>query len=156
MSPSEVHWDDPRNIGSIIFSIVVLVLFIDNNFVAYNGPLAKFLGREMPQVRALHILVPTEEEATAVMTKLTSGAANPTMDTFCSLASKCSTCRSREDPDTPGDLGKLLEGFMRNPKFDEVCFDPKTALNTPHGPVKTDSGYHIIWLTERVGIDTGS
>lgn len=91
----------------------------------------------MEQLRARHILVETEESATALLERLKAG------EDFAALARGHSLCPSR---DQGGDLGFFNRGMMVR-EFEEACF----ALQPSElaGPVKTAFGYHLIQLTER-------
>ena len=68
---------------------------------------------------------------------------------FAKHAKKYSACPSSYNK---GSLGKFTPGTM-DPYFDQVCFDPTTPLRTAVGPVHSRSGYHLIWVDERVLVD---
>lgn len=87
------------------------------------------------EIRARHILVPTEEEAKAVKKQLEDGA------DFAELAKEKSRDPSAED----GDLGFFSEGQMVKP-FEEAVF----ALDKDEisDPVETQFGWHIIQVTD--------
>lgn len=89
----------------------------------------------MNQVRASHILLPTEERALELREELDRGA------DFARLAAAHSTCPSAKDG---GDLGWFQPGMMVK-EFEEVVF----ALdeNETAGPVRTGFGWHLIRLT---------
>ena len=89
------------------------------------------------RAKARHILVPTEEVCQELKTRIEGG------DDFVEIAAEHSKCPSGKDG---GDLGEFSPGQMVR-EFDEVVF--KQALNTVHGPVKTQFGYHLIEITER-------
>jgi peptidyl-prolyl cis-trans isomerase C len=92
----------------------------------------------MPEtLRASHILVPTEEDADAVLVELSNGR------NFEDLA------RTRSiDPTSEigGDIGYFTKNRLV-PEFEEVCFNMQ--IGEISGIVKTKFGYHIIKLTER-------
>ncbi|MBI4432930.1 MAG: peptidylprolyl isomerase [Candidatus Omnitrophica bacterium] len=89
-------------------------------------------------LRASHILVKSEEEAGEIASKLKSGA------DFEDLAKTRSL-----DPTSSrgGDLGFFQKGQMV-PEFEEAAFSMKKG--ELRGPVKTQFGFHVIRLTERV------
>ncbi len=88
------------------------------------------------EVRASHIVVPTEKQAAELKKKLAEG------EKFPRLAKRFSTCPSKDDG---GDLGFFEKGQMSE-SFEEAAF--KAPLNKVVGPVKTEFGYHLIMVTE--------
>jgi len=91
-----------------------------------------------PEVRARHILVPTEEEAKAVLAEIKKGT------DFAELAKQKS-----KDPGAAaegGDLGYFGKTQMV-PEFAEVAF--KLNKGEVSDPVKTQFGWHIIKVEER-------
>ncbi len=91
----------------------------------------------MAKASARHILVKTEEECEALKSEIEGGA------DFAEIAKKHSSCPSGRQG---GDLGEFGPGQMVK-EFDEVVFSG--ALNTVHGPVKTQFGYHLLEITKR-------
>jgi peptidyl-prolyl cis-trans isomerase C len=91
----------------------------------------------MPRARARHILVDTKEKAEDLKKQIQDGA------DFGEIARQHSTCPSGR---RGGDLGEFGRGQMVK-EFDEVVF--RDALNTVHGPVKTQFGYHLLEITSR-------
>jgi peptidyl-prolyl cis-trans isomerase C len=91
-----------------------------------------------PEVHARHILVPTEEEAKAVLAKLASG------QTFDQVAAEMSKGSSAQKG---GDLGYFVKGDMV-PEFAEAAFAMKPG-EVSKEPVKTQFGYHIIKIEDR-------
>ena len=91
----------------------------------------------MTRATARHILVPTEEQADALKSKITEGA------DFAELARVHSQCPSGS---RGGDLGEFMPGQMVK-EFNDVCFGE--AVGVVHGPVKTQFGYHLIEVTDR-------
>jgi peptidyl-prolyl cis-trans isomerase C len=91
----------------------------------------------MPRARARHILVDSEQKAQDLKNQIDGGA------DFAELAKKHSTCPSGR---RGGDLGEFSKGQMVK-EFDDVVF--RDALNTVHGPVKTQFGYHLLEITSR-------
>ena len=91
----------------------------------------------MSKATARHILVKTEEECESLKQKIESGTE------FEEVAKEHSTCPSGR---SGGDLGEFGPGQMVK-EFDEVVFSGD--LNTVHGPVKTQFGYHLLEITSR-------
>lgn len=91
----------------------------------------------MARACARHILVNTEEKCNELKQQIEGGA------DFATLARQHSSCPSGQQG---GDLGEFGKGQMV-PEFDRVVFSG--ALNTVHGPVKTDFGYHLLEITSR-------
>ena len=91
----------------------------------------------MATATARHILVDTAEQCEDLKNQIADGA------DFADIASQHSSCPSGK---SGGDLGEFGEGMMV-PEFDKVVFHE--ALNTVHGPVKTQFGYHLLEITSR-------
>jgi peptidyl-prolyl cis-trans isomerase C len=91
----------------------------------------------MAKATARHLLVATEEECLKLKTAIEGGA------DFAEIAKKHSSCPSGR---SGGDLGSFGPGQMV-PEFDTVVFSGE--LNTVHGPVKTQFGYHLLEITSR-------
>ena len=89
------------------------------------------------KARASHILVPTEQACLDLKTQIENGA------NFAELAKQHSQCPSGQ---RGGDLG-MFQPKQMVAEFDKVVFSEE--LNKVHGPVKTQFGYHLIWITER-------
>ncbi len=96
----------------------------------------KQMGQEQ-EVRARHILVPTEEEAKAVEAELKKGA------DFAELAKSKSKDPGASDG---GDLGYFTKEQMV-PEFSEVAF--KLGKGQISDPVKTQFGWHIIKVEDK-------
>jgi peptidyl-prolyl cis-trans isomerase C len=90
----------------------------------------------MNQIRASHILVDHEHEASDLLLKLKDGK------TFEELAQKFSKCPSG---DQGGDLGFFKKGMMV-PEFETAAFQLNPGETSE--PVKTQFGYHLIKRTE--------
>lgn len=91
----------------------------------------------MATARARHILVETEAQCESLKQEIEAGA------DFAEVAKQHSLCPSGAQG---GDLGEFGQGQMV-PEFDEVVFNGE--LNTVHGPVKTQFGYHLLEITSR-------
>lgn len=88
-------------------------------------------------VRASHILVKTEEEATNIIQQIINGT------DFEELAQQHSI--DRASGSKGGDLGVFGRGDLR-PEFEEAVFRLKVGAIS--GVVNTDLGYHIIKRTK--------
>ena len=91
----------------------------------------------MAKATARHILVDSEDQCNQLKSEIEAGA------DFAEVAKQHSSCPSGQ---SGGDLGEFGPGQMVK-EFDEVVFSG--ALNTVHGPVKTQFGYHLLEITSR-------
>ncbi|MCG8685552.1 MAG: peptidylprolyl isomerase [Desulfobacterales bacterium] len=91
----------------------------------------------MASASARHILVEDEAFCKELIEKINGG------EDFAELAKQHSKCPSGS---RGGELGSFGPGQMV-PEFDKVVFNE--SVGVPHGPVKTDFGYHIVEITER-------
>jgi peptidyl-prolyl cis-trans isomerase C len=91
----------------------------------------------MATAAARHILVPDEAKCLELKAQIEGGT------DFADAAKEHSTCPSGAKG---GDLGSFSKGQMV-PEFDQVVFNDE--LNTVHGPVKTQFGYHLLEITAR-------
>ena len=91
----------------------------------------------MPSAAARHILVETEEACQDLKDQIATGK------DFAAIAAEFSACPSGK---SGGSLGKFSQGQMV-PEFDKVVFAEE--LNTVHGPIQTQFGFHLIEITER-------
>lgn len=91
----------------------------------------------MARARARHILVDKYEKCAELKTEIVDGG------DFADVARMHSTCPSGAKG---GDLGEFGPGQMVK-EFDEVVFSGE--LNTVHGPVQTQFGFHLLEITER-------
>ena len=89
------------------------------------------------QVKAGHILVDSEEEARKIAGEIAEGKA------FSDAAREYSTCPSKEKG---GDLGYFGKGQMA-PEFEKAAFEAQAGQLV--GPVKTQFGYHLIWVEDK-------
>lgn len=92
----------------------------------------------MAKASARHILVDTQAQCEELKQKITSGSTD-----FTAAAKEFSKCPSGAQG---GDLGEFGQGAMVK-EFDDVVFSGE--LNTVHGPIKTQFGYHLLEVTNR-------
>ena len=92
----------------------------------------------MASATARHILVATEKKCLDVKKKLDKGVA------FAKMAKAHSTCPSGKKG---GALGEFKPGQMVK-EFDKVVFS--APIGEVQGPVKTEFGYHLVEVTQRV------
>ncbi len=106
---------------------------------------------EKESVRARHILVKTETEAMGIINDLKSLSADALKSKFIELAKTKST-----GPSGPkgGDLGYFAQGQMV-PEFNDKVFSMKVGTITKK-PVKTQFGYHVIYLEDKKPTTTRS
>ncbi len=99
---------------------------------------------EKESVHARHILVKTESEADSIISQLKSLNGSALKDKFIELAKEKST-----GPSGPkgGDLGFFAQGQMV-PEFNDKVFSMSVGTIT-NKPVKTQFGYHVIYLEEK-------
>lgn len=93
----------------------------------------------MPTAVASHILVSTEDKALDLKQQIADGA------DFAELAKQHSSCPSGQ---SGGSLGQFQQGQMV-PEFDAVIFSD-LPLGEVSEPVKTQFGYHLIEVQQRV------
>lgn len=105
---------------------------------------------EKESVHARHILVKTEGEANDIAKDLKSLKGKKLQDKFIELAKSKST-----GPSGPkgGDLGYFAQGQMV-PEFNKEVFSMK--VGTISKPVKTQFGYHVIYLQDKKASKTRS
>ncbi len=91
----------------------------------------------MAKASARHILVDSQEKCEQLKQEILAGS------DFADVAKQHSSCPSGKQG---GALGEFGPGQMVR-EFDEVVFSGE--LNTVHGPVKTQFGYHLLEITSR-------
>jgi parvulin-like peptidyl-prolyl isomerase len=99
---------------------------------------------EKASVHARHILVKTEEEAQSIISELKDFKGRSLKDKFIELAKSKSTGPSGSNG---GDLGYFAQGQMV-PEFNDKAFSMKPGTITLT-PVKTQFGYHIIYIEDK-------
>jgi parvulin-like peptidyl-prolyl isomerase len=107
----------------------------------YNKNKEEFNEKE--SVHARHILVKTEDEAKSIVSEVSSLKGDALKSKFIELAKAKST-----GPSGPkgGDLGYFAQGQMV-PEFNAKVFSMK--VGTVSEPVKTQFGYHVIYLEDK-------
>lgn len=94
-------------------------------------------ANDYTEVRALHILTKTKNQANAIIMRINNG------ESFKELAKQFSNCPSGQ---VGGDLGYFGRGVMV-PEFEKAAFDtPKGEISEP---VQTDFGYHVIKVIDK-------
>ncbi len=91
----------------------------------------------MSRASARHILVDNEQKCNELKEQILAGS------DFAEIAKQHSSCPSGKEG---GELGEFGRGQMVK-EFDEVVFSGD--LNTVHGPIKTQFGYHLLEITSR-------
>lgn len=134
---------------NIIVLFFILTAFLGINFTGAGGGLFLNAGMqaqaaEYKQVQALHILVPTEQEAIKIREEIMAGKdRSEIFNSFMSAAKKYSKCPSGS---SGGILGWFGKGDMV-PEFETAAF------NLPNGqvsePVKTPYGWHLIYVISK-------
>lgn len=109
----------------------------------YDSHANEFVEKE--KVHARHILVKTEEEAKSIIGDLKAKQGDALKTAFAEAAKKFST-----GPSGPkgGDLGSFPRGQMV-PEFNDKVFSMTVGTITTE-PVKTQFGYHIIYLEDKI------
>lgn len=109
----------------------------------YDSHANEFVEKE--KVHARHILVKTEDEAKKIIADLKGKQGDTLKTAFIEAAQKFST-----GPSGPkgGDLGSFPRGQMV-PEFNDKVFSMEVGTITTE-PVKTQFGYHIIYLEEKM------
>ncbi len=98
---------------------------------------ARFVGN-VPQVRARHILVQTEDAALAVLNRLNNG------EDFALVAAQTSLDTTTRE--NGGDLGWFAHDELTDGVLTDVAFNLRPGQIA--GPVPTSLGYHIIQVLE--------
>jgi peptidyl-prolyl cis-trans isomerase C len=89
------------------------------------------------KAHASHILVPSKADALNIMRNITN------LKEFQRYATKASKCPSGRKG---GDLGSFKSGQMV-PAFEKAVWD--TDIGTCSEPVRTQFGFHLIWVHSR-------
>lgn len=114
----------------------------------YDSNVGEF--KQPTSVHARHILVKTLDEAQSIAGSLKGLKGKALQTKFIALAKEKSEGPSSK---SGGDLGYFPKGRMV-PEFDSKVFDMK--VGTISNPVKTQFGYHIIYLEDKQKAKTSS
>jgi peptidyl-prolyl cis-trans isomerase C len=95
--------------------------------------------------QASHILIQEHDEETKQKLEKLKKTIQADVNLFQKTAKEVSSCPSKNQG---GFLGQFKRGVMAS-AFDQVCFDPKTPLETTVGPIQTQFGWHLIYIHER-------
>ena len=95
---------------------------------------------------ASHILIKDTSKETKLKLEQWKDKIVANAQLFAKYASDHSECPSGKH--NGGHLGKFFRYDMA-PNFNDVCFDPKSPLQTTIGPIQTQFGYHLIYIHER-------
>ena len=121
----------------IALAIIGGISFMDNQQNANAQGMYESSVTDKSAVRASHILVATEAEATNLKNEIEAGNIS-----FADAAAKYSKCPSGAR--NGGDLGFFGRNQMVKP-FEEAAFS--LPLNVVSDPVQTQFGYHLIQVT---------
>ncbi len=105
--------------------------------LSIDGDFFRMTNTQVREVRASHLLVATQEEATRLREEIIAGA-----KTFAEAAQAVSKCPSGKNG---GDLNFFGRGRMV-PEFDQVAFD--LPVGEVSQPVQTQFGWHLLVVTE--------
>lgn len=108
----------------------------------YDANKEEFVENE--SVNARHILVEKEADAKSIIAELKPLKGDALKNKFMELAKAKSTCASASDG---GDLGYFTAGQMV-PEFNDKAFAMKAKEMTME-PVKTQFGYHVIYIEDK-------
>lgn len=120
-------------IAKVMSEVVVTDTEVQDYYKANKN---KFVNPQ--SVKAKHILVDTEQKANDVLKEIKNGL------NFEDAARKYSSCPSKSQG---GNLGQFTRGQMV-PEFEDAAFS--LDVNTVGGPVKTQFGYHLIKVDEKI------
>jgi peptidyl-prolyl cis-trans isomerase C len=113
-------------------------------FGGFMDDIGKFMKRFTTKATASHILIKGGAEAENKLEDLKVEIGDSPVK-FAEAAAKYSECPSAS---SGGNLGEFGPGSMVK-EFDEVVFSPSTPVGTIQGPVKTQFGYHLIYINDR-------
>jgi len=108
----------------------------------YDANKEEFVENE--SVNARHILVEKEADAKSIVAELKPLKGDALKNKFIELAKSKSTCASAAEG---GDLGYFTQGQMV-PEFNDKAFAMKAKEMTME-PVKTQFGYHVIYIEDK-------
>ena len=102
---------------------------------------------QFQETEAQHILVEKESLARSIARQLHAAPRPEVKDLFKRLAKEHSTDRSNKD--NGGELGFFTPGQFV-PEFEEAANE--LAIGEISDPVKTEFGFHVIWVTDRKAV----
>ena len=111
-------------------------------FGGFFDEIDSFMKRFTTKATASHILIKGGAEAENKLEDLKAEIGDSPVQ-FAEAAAKFSECPSAS---SGGNLGEFGPGAMVK-EFDQVVFND--AVGTVHGPVKTQFGYHLIYISQR-------
>ena len=118
--------------------ILLLLVFIIGVIFIGNARIGAKMTNEFTQVRAAHILVPTEKEASDLRAKIVAGEMK-----FEDAAAQFSQCPSGA---RGGDLGYFGRGMMVK-EFEVPSFNEPVGTVTE--PIQTQFGWHLIYVIDK-------
>ena len=118
--------------------ILLLLVFIIGVIFIGNARIGAKMTNEFTQVRAAHILVPTEKEASDLRAKIIAGEMK-----FEDAAAQFSQCPSGA---RGGDLGYFGRGMMVK-EFEVPSFNEPVGTVTQ--PIQTQFGWHLIHIIDK-------
>ena len=116
----------------LLFILIISVIFIGNARIGAK------MTNDFTQVRAAHILVPTEKEASDLRAKIVAGEMK-----FEDAAAQFSQCPSGA---RGGDLGYFGRGMMVK-EFEVPSFNEPVGTVTE--PIQTQFGWHLIHVIDK-------
>ncbi len=117
--------------------LIALVLILGFVFT-FTNKIGAQMSNNFTEVRAEHILVETEKEASEIKSQIENKEI-----TFEDAAKKYSKCPSKANG---GDLGYFEKGMMVK-EFESAAFEAPTGTIT--NPVKTQFGWHLIKVIDK-------
>ena len=129
-----------KKITALMLTLFALGFVSVTNTGVNMGLISQVQAREYSQVQALHILVPTEQEAISIRKEIMTGRNQQEIfNNFMNAAKKYSKCSSAS---SGGILGWFGKGDMV-PAFEKAAFElPNGQVSEP---VKTQFGWHLIY-----------
>ncbi len=126
----------------LIASAFLCTAFISSeNFGVINNAAQAYT---VNKVQAMHILVPTEQQAIEIRKEILAGQTQQEIfNNFMNAAKKYSKCSS-------GSSGGIIGWFGRGdmvPEFEKAAFELQPG--TVSEPVKTQFGWHLIYVISR-------
>lgn len=110
----------------------------------YDSHKAEF---KKPNVHARHIVVKTEAEAQKIIDELNKAPKSKVESTFITLANARTIDPGNKQAQNGGDLGAFEKEHMVKP-FSDAAF-AMSAGTYSKAPVKTDFGYHVIYVIDK-------